>query len=302
MYHRYFDYLQKGVPTEEYDKRLEKLERYKSDYSDEDFENYVMLGRPVPTPNYKKAYDSARRAYAAVNSYLKSNVHTLTNFVTLTFAQEQNKDKHINLGSRFDYVDGTDFDIAKKAFTDYMRNLQRRLPEKMKYICVWEIQRNGNYHFHLLTSGIPKEEYAPNPAWLDYDTISRKYENSIGLINWMHGKSDVQRIRDSAKMSTYISKYLLKGFMNISDDEEKMELYKGQKKYFVSRGLVKPTVIYTDDYDLEMESVISEYNKEVVNPYSGGVIQHGIYTMAEIEKKSDALAPDSADLSILFGV
>ncbi|OUC50538.1 hypothetical protein B7939_11110, partial [Eggerthia catenaformis] len=72
------------VPIDEIDKRLQILEREKGELTNEDIEA-VILGRRR-TSTYKKARDSARRAYANLLGLIRANLDRFDAFVTLTFA------------------------------------------------------------------------------------------------------------------------------------------------------------------------------------------------------------------------
>lgn len=287
-YHEYYRRL-KGVSEEEYNRRLERLEKTLPDYTDDDFERYVMLGNSLPTPQYKKALDTARRAYGKVKALLMCNINDFTEFVTLTFANESSKEKLERLGANFTYIDGTDFEAAKEAFTVFRKELQRKASEKgytIKYICVWEMTAKGVYHFHMVTNTILDSEKVKNPEWLDYDNKTKQFKNGRGLRSWNYGKSDVQTIKNHARISTYLSKYILKSIWNIHEDEELIERYKGKKKYFTSRGLKKPTVSYMDFYNDEFDE--EPYVTNVVNPYNQGVIKNELYTFVN-EQQKDAM-------------
>lgn len=304
LYHRGYDELRNGVSVEDYNRRIERLISYNPAYTDDEFRDYVLLGKPIPTPEYKKAMDSARRAYKAVNAILKANINIFTDFVTLTFAPSKNKEKHLQLNRsrsageidlKFKYADGTDFELVKEEFSNFIKNFRERLSRNnidFKYICVWELQKNGNYHFHLLTTTIPNSEHYKVPEWLDYDHRSDRFEKGYGLISWEYGKSDVQKIKSLAQASSYISKYIIKSFYNL--EESNYELYKGQKKYFCSRGLTRPIETYRENeedigkvFDYEFENM-KPYEKEVINPYNDGKISTKIYTL--IDKEKDAIS------------
>lgn len=284
-YHEYYRRLS-GVGVDEYNRRLERLEKLLPEYTDDDFERYVMLGYGLPTPQYKKALDTARRAYGKVKALLMCNINDFSEFVTLTFANESSREKLEKLGANFTYIDGTDFEAAKTAFTTFMKEMQRKANEKgyaIKYICVWEMTAKGVYHFHLVTNTILDSEKVKNPDWLDYDNKTKQFKNGKGLRSWTHGKSDIQTIKNHARISTYLSKYILKSIWNIHEDEEMIERYKGKKKYFTSRGLKKPTVSYMDYYDDEFEE--DPYVTSVINPYNQGVIKTELYTFVDKDKK-----------------
>lgn len=274
-----------GVDVEVYNSRLERFLRvYGTDYTDEQFYQCVALGYPIPTLQYKKAMDSARRAYKVVNGLVKANIHELNYFITLTFAPGDNRAKHIALGLEFDYVDGLDFENVKKAFSNFRMLLAKRLNyegKELKYICVWEQTKKGNYHFHMITNELPHSELMNNPDILQYDTIDREYKKSMGLVGWKHGKSDYQKVVSDERMTTYISKYIIKSVYNLLDDEEELEKYKGKKKYFVSKNLIKPIESYEE---LIIEDYNDKFENETINPYNEGKIKRTIYTLIDNKK------------------
>lgn len=289
-----------GIGADEYNRRVDKLRMLIPDHTDDDFVDYVLLGKTIPTPLGKKAKDSARRAYKTVNGLFKANINRFTHFVTLTFAPEKNREKHLRLNSerkpgeydfKVDYVDAYDFDTAKKKFTQRMNNFGKKINAKgfdFEYLAVWELQRNGAYHFHMATTPIPLDEQYKIPSWLDYDHRDDKFEKGYGLKYWKHGKSDVQEIRSQAEMSTYLSKYILKSFRNVTD--ESYEQYLNKRKYFPSKGLIWPEEKYLDDIDVDetlnefdLDGVVP-YEKNYKNTYNDGLITNKIYTL--IKEKS----------------
>lgn len=295
MFHVSYVEALEGAPIDEYNRRLDKLEKTNPDFTDDDFIDHVLFGKSIPSTIGRKAKESARRAYKQVNGILKANINKFSHFVTLTFAPEKNKLRHKQLNAdrqdgeyniEFDYVDGNDFEIAKKKFSQYVNDFSKKLRKQgieFEYLAVWELQKNGAYHFHLLTTHIPKMEQYKVPSWLDYDHREDKFERGYGLIYWDYGKSDVQEIKNHAQISTYVSKYILKSFYNVS--EETYDTYLGKKKYFASRGLVRPVETYLEDgevhkaleeFDLDD---IEPFEKKYTNPYNDGLITNKIYTL-----------------------
>jgi hypothetical protein len=282
--------------TEMYNSREERLSKLIPDYSDDDYIKYVLLGHGIPSTIGRKARESARRSYKTVMSLLKSNVNLFTNFMTFTFALQDNRGKYEEKNNErgeheynleFDYIDAKDFEQTKKAFTDTIRGLSTSLKRKgisFKYIAVWELQKNGNYHFHLLCSEIPHTEQYKIPTWLDYDFRGHKVNDGYGLIRWKYGKSDIQKIKSHEKITTYISKYIIKSFLCVSEHD--YQNYLNKKKYFTSSGLKKSVEKYLINDDLvqkEFESLELldkvAYEKEYINPYNSGRITNKIYTL-----------------------
>lgn len=272
------------VPVEEYDKRLQRLEKEKGELTNEDIES-VLVGKQK-TSTYKKARDSARRAYSSMLGLVRTNLEKFDAFVTLTFARKENKEKYEEFGVNFRYVDDPkDFKEVKEKFSSFInalaKNMRRRGLE-FEYIATWEMHQDGSFHFHMICSAIPDDLLCDAPEWLDVDFKTGKRRNGKMLIHWDYGKSDYELIRDREKMSTYVSKYILKSLKNI--DEEFYETFLNAKKYFASRGLQKPKVSYVfSDEDLEkVLEKIKGYNEvypiTYKNVYNNGEIVKNIYS------------------------
>lgn len=302
--------LTKTDSFERYERAEDRLLQIKGEVADDDFVKHVLLGNPIPNTVGKKAKDSARRSYKQVNAYIKSNIHRFTRFVTLTFAQAKNKFKYENLNAdrlvgehdlKFDYVDATDFEFAKKALKKTMDDIRKKLKKdglEFYYITVWELQKNGNYHFHILCSDIPNSYYYKVPKWLDFNFIKNEFNNGDGLLNWKFGKSDVQVIKSPNRVGTYVSKYIIKSFLNYN--EETFEEYLNKKKYFVSQNLEKPIIDYYNDNDVferDLKSLsldgLEGYVKEYCNPYNDSKIVNKIYTKIDFEKEKTNRKDDS---------
>lgn len=289
----WFNRMKYRTSEADYDSRHERLLVLIPDYTDEEYERYVLLGNPLPTALGKKARDSARRSYKTVNEIIKCNIDKFTHFITLTVANPEKMDRHRFLNEtrlkgeesiEFAYISGDDFELVKKHFTQTMASLSKKMKRKgipLEYIAVWELQGNGNYHFHMLSTEIPKEELYEVPEWLDYNHLERKRNNGMGLRQWKHGKSDVQLIKNKARLTTYVSKYIIKSFQNVR--EETYSDYLNKKKYFVTTGLNRPTYEYfSDDIDEGIKAILGEeepFVKEYTNPYNHGLITKRQYSL-----------------------
>jgi hypothetical protein len=295
--------------VERYDRAERRLFEINGDVSDEDFEKYVLLGNTIPNTLGKKAKDSARRSYKVVNDYIRTNIHRFTNFVTFTFASEKNKEKYLEKNRlrlpgeqdlNFDYVDAKDFELAKgalKKVMDSLRKTLKKMDKEFYYITVWELQKNGNYHFHILCSDLPAEQLYKVPSWLDFNFVENKVNDGKGLMEWTFGKSDVQAIKSPEKVTSYVSKYIIKSFLNV--DENSYLEYLNKKKYFPSRNLDKPTFSYFDsdsEFDKEIDSLmlgdIVPFKRVFKNTYNDSLITKKIYT--KVQKKESSSHEDSS--------
>lgn len=285
-----------------YDRKLEKLEKMIPEYTDDQFIDHVLLGKPIPSSLGRKARESSRRSYKTVKEILKCNIGELTHFLTFTFAPEKNKDKHLELNRirhpdeediQFTYVDALDFEKAKEAYSKTILELSRRLKNKginFMYLTVWELQENGNYHFHTLCNFITDEEQYSVPKWLD--TTHGMQVMGKGLRLWIYGKSDIQEIKSYAQMTTYISKYILKSFFLVNP--ETYETYLNKKKYFCSRGLKRPEIKYIEEKDMDVvlrqfDELSEAFVKEYENPYNEAKITNTIYTLIKEKNPSSEM-------------
>lgn len=277
----------------DYDAKEGRLQRVKGEVTVNDFEKHVMLGKPIPSTIGKKAKESSRRSYKEVNALIKCNINDFKYFVTLTFANEGKRAVHLQKNKErdegeidltFKYIDGSVFEVAKKKFSALVNNLKKQMENEFKYICIWELQQNGNYHFHFLCNDIPQDFQFKIPKWLDYDYRKKRYNQGVGLSKWVYGKSDVQLIESPSKLTTYVSKYIIKSFLNV--DEESYEMYLSKKKYFPSKNLKKPTLSYYKS-DLEVNRLLDEmvkdrekgFKKIYENPYNNSQIIRTVYTL-----------------------
>lgn len=274
----------------DYDNRIEKLEEMMPDYTDEEFIYYVACGNPLPSTLGRRARESARRSQKKFVELVKSNAHIFKHFMTFTFAPEKNKERHLELNEqrsndehdlKLKYVDDvTDFAKTKKAYTECMDQLRKNIKKRgmpFEYITVWEVMRNGAYHFHTLCSAIPEEEIYKVPNWLDTNFVKAEKNNGFGLKEWKYGKSDVQEIKDPGRVRTYVSKYIMKSFLNVTEDTYLD--YLNKRKYFPSKGLISATSVYVDDLkEPDLEEYDKTYEKEYKNIYNDGMIKKVQYT------------------------
>lgn len=114
-----------------------------------------------------------------------------------------------------------DYDVCIKRFRQWVSNLKKRFCPNLQYLFIVEPHKDGAYHLHGLMSGV-------DPSLLD------QIKSDVYVFrNYNFGICDVQPVKDSAKISNYITKYITKELF-----------FKGSNKhnYFCSRGLKHPEV------------------------------------------------------------
>lgn len=171
---------------------------------------------PVHEPGWtiaRKEIENASRAKQVVYELAKSNIDKWEWFVTLTF--------NPSLVRRNNYRDCLD---CVRDFTKFLTSLG----------CYWlfvpEHHRDGySYHFHGLVGGdFPMKEAGKHGR--------RGFEVDTWNIPYFPGYTSVQRVRDSTRVATYITKYITKDLVHL--------VPKGCHRYLCSRNLERPTTRY----------------------------------------------------------
>lgn len=130
---------------------------------------------------------------------------------------------------------------ANKTFNVWRTNFKLRYKKDFKYICVPEFQKNGTIHYHLLTNIQYDDFKLLNEEEMN---IYKKGKRKSGwlkfrtLKSWKYGFSNVQDMKNMNVVG-YLTKYMTKDIDN--------RLF-GYRRYFYSRDLIKPCVLYIDSY------------------------------------------------------
>lgn len=216
---------------------------------------------PPTTPENRRL--SMLRAKRTLTRLINSNIHQYINakgrpyppiFLTLTFAEDIRNQKDGN-----------------KLFTQFIKNLNYYLfKEKknlLKYSVVIEFQdknREGVIHYHVIFYNLPY--------------IKKEKLDKI----WGKGSPNIKEIKKAKSISRYVTKYMAKNF-----DDARLDKH---KRYFSSRGLIKPSV-YAGDFAYEkirsvIPSTAKRWEKEFDTQYKGKITKT-IFTL-----------PNKDDLSV----
>lgn len=143
----------------------------------------------------------------------------------------------------------------------------------MKYLVVPEKHKSGRWHFHGLFSDIE------NMSMLDSGHYSDSGDKIYNIKDFKLGFSYAVECNGSAKVVTYISKYVSKDMINETQNK---------KRYWVSKNLDLPDVIEydTDDFD----EVLMQFDLSDIYCKSVG----GYLNVSYIEiQKSDTSIPQT---------
>lgn len=193
--------------------------------------------RPRKTLFAKVNWSNVFRAINSINNTIECNIgqyilheqHTpcTSLFITFTFAE--------NL---------RELPEANKHYATFIRKLKNFLRKRnqetdIKYIAVPEFQQRGAVHYHVIYFNLP---YIPNI----YDVFNKL---------WGHGYVIFRKIKDFLP-EKYLTKDMTKHF----------SLGTGTKRYFCSKGLIKPKIeVFTQPPKLKNKKLLSYRKKEYLN-------------------------------------
>lgn len=149
-----------------------------------------------------------------------------------------------------------DLEWANDQFKKFIQRLNYHVTgEKkavIKYVVVVEFQKRGAVHYHTLFFNLP---YVP------HDELEKV---------WGHGWVSINAIDHVDDLGAYLGKYMIKTMEGTENDKDqkdkKRRRDKGKKRYWASRGLIKPEVIPIKS-EKELDSLAAELAPHQVYRY-----------------------------------
>lgn len=135
-------------------------------------------------------------------------------FWTLTFSDDRNNDS-----------------AAYEKLSKWLKKMKRKYGS-FQYIFIPERHKDGAIHFHGVTggfNGVIKDSGVKHKGHIVYNAV-----------DWIYGYTTLSRIRDRDKCASYVTKYVTKDLLNTP-------VLKGKKKYWCSKGLLLPEVVYSEE-------------------------------------------------------
>lgn len=145
-----------------------------------------------------------------ISRLIDVNFDNQTSFLTLTF-KENIQD-----------ITGCNYEFMK-----FIKRLNYKMYKTktatLKYLAVWELQKRGAIHYHVLLFSVPK---------IPHIELSKL---------WKFGSINIKKVDADSKENRgrYISKYFAKNL----DDPQHLLKFKGKKRFFTSKNLRKPKMI-----------------------------------------------------------
>lgn len=184
---------------------------------------------------------STRRSKQGIYELARSNKWEW--FATFTFSND-----------RYDYIK------CKDKLRKWLSNTKERKCNNLEWLCVPERHKDGAFHFHALLKG----ELEPIIDFKGWN------EEKFVFTNYKLGIAELERVKDTNRVSMYITKYITKDLLGDIKDA---------RRYFYSKGVKKPIVkeFYTNDSLIEfLENNMADKNIVYSNnaEYKGHLIQY----------------------------
>lgn len=180
--------------------------------------------------NEQNVFKNSIRAKSKIRELCNNNLSLLTKFLTLTFAGEF-KEENIN--------------ETNLIFKKFIQRLNYRYKFKTEYICVPELTKAGDIHYHLLC----------NLPYIDVVELQEV---------WGYGIIHITKIDDIRNVGAYLSSYVDKDFG---------KCFEGRKHFFKSKGIVYPVSekidSETDNNTYDIKNCI--YSSENENVFCGEI-------------------------------
>jgi len=163
----------------------------------------------TPPESKEKRQDNARRSALHFRRIVSSNMEESANPLLITLTHSENL---------------TEVGLAHRNFNAFARSMRAQFGNDIRYIAVLEFQKRGSIHFHALFWGLPTEELAR----------TERHTRMVATL-WGQGFVDLVATDGDIKIAGYLSKYMVKAFL-----DPKL----GSKKAFIcSRNIKRPTII-----------------------------------------------------------
>lgn len=167
-------------------------------------------------------------------------------------------------------INSLDYEISKTLLLKWCRYM-RDTYGKFDYLFIPEFHKSGAVHFHGILGDISAnfiEARHPNNGQLLLQNNHQVYN----LADWNFGFTNCQKIVDSEKTASYLTKYLTKELMT------NKEMFR-KKRYFNSQGLKKPKVEYIQSEIDDLKKFIPNFGIIGVDSKGNNVLDKAVYKL-----------------------
>lgn len=202
------------------------------------------------------------RDNVSINHSVKASRNRSKNMI-IEYARANKWDWFTTFTFNPNMVDSFDYDMCYSKLYKWLNNLQQRKAPGIKYLGVPEQHKSGRWHFHVLI-GEEQGLDITDVLGLTASPISGVYN----LNAWKYGFSTATAVKDTKRVSSYITKYITKDLT---------EHTQGKHRYIKSRNLARASdctyLVEPEQLDILKLELIAKgcHFKEVSTPYLGKV-------------------------------
>ena len=201
-------------------------------------------------------YEQTQRTYEQVQHSIKTSVNRTVNQI-YALSRSNRWDYFITLTIDPKKLDSSDFKLISDKLNIWTNNLKRRYCPDLKYIIVPELHKDKNkWHFHGLFANIDNLPLAFSGkvcvGKYIYDYAKKPYATKIfNLPLWKYGYSTATKVRDTAKASSYITKYITKDLSRILQN---------QHRFLASQNVSRPVEhVFNIDYEQLQDIMLKHF-------------------------------------------
>lgn len=206
--------------------------------------------------NRKKA--EYERTKKQIDHSIKSSVNRTVNQI-YAISRSNRWEYFVTLTIDPNKLDSTDFNLISEKLNIWTNNLKKRYAPDLKYILVPELHKDkSKWHFHGLFANIGSMPLTFSGKTcigkFVYDYIKKPYATKVYNIPlWKYGYSTATEVKDTAKASSYITKYITKDVSKVLEN---------QHRYLASQNNDRPVErVFNVDY----ETLTKIYSKHLPN-------------------------------------
>ncbi|MCL2051211.1 MAG: hypothetical protein FWG91_05740 [Lachnospiraceae bacterium] len=219
----------------------------------------AMCEEEINDKKCRSVHVSKSRAVNKIYEIARAN--TWEWFVTLTF----NPDK----------VDSFNYDDVTRNLRRWLDNVKRNYAPNLKYIIVPELHKSGRYHFHGMLSETGSINFA------DSGTRDKHGDIIYNVGDYHLGFTTATKVKDNAKVSSYISKYITKDICIVTANK---------KRYWASRNLDKAEIIEMNAEHGEIMAYLDSIKNDIVHTKEKACKESGtLIRYIEVAGRNDSL-------------
>ena len=220
-------------------------------------EDKIKITESLQKANVKQTkQEKSQRTYEQVQHSIRTSVNRTVNQI-YALSRSNRWDYFITLTIDPKKLDSTDFNLISEKLNIWTNNLKKRYCPDLKYIIVPELHKDKTkWHFHGLFANVSNLPLVFSGkvcvGKYIYDYVKKPYATKIfNLPLWKYGYSTATKVRDTARASSYITKYITKDLSRILQN---------QHRFLASQNVSRPVEhVFNIDYEQLQDIMLKHF-------------------------------------------